>query len=326
MLVASPQREYRTWIIDSRRWRHYVPRPDDIVIATYPKCGTTWMQRIVSLLVFQTTEPMPITQISSWIDRRFPQPIEAVVAQIEAQKHRRFLKSHLPLDGLPLYDEVKYIHVARDGRDACMSFHNHGRSFTDQMIEALNKSGMEDDTIRRPYPGVPIDPGQYFHQWITKGEMCGHEDGSPTMSFFDFEKSWWEVRKRPNVLFVHYNDLKSDLSTEMRRIANFLTISVSADLWPQLVAAAGFEAMRRDGDALVAGLAPIFKDGSRSFLFKGTNERWRGVAAEEDLGIYEAKAEAMLPPACARWAALGRARAGDQGAPPVLSDLHNIQI
>ena len=57
MLIQAPQREYRTWIFDSRRWQHYRPRPDDIVIATYPKCGTTWMQRIVSLLVFQSPEP-----------------------------------------------------------------------------------------------------------------------------------------------------------------------------------------------------------------------------------------------------------------------------
>ena len=131
------------------------------------------------------------------------------------------------------------------------------------------------------------------------------------MSYFHFEKSWWEVRTTPNVLMVHYNDLKSDLSTEMRRIADFLAISVPAELWPQLVAAAGFEAMRRDGDALMASLATIFKDGSRSFIFKGTNERWRGVAAEEDLAIYEAKAEAMLSPACARWVARGPVQAGD---------------
>ncbi len=107
LLINPAEREYRTWIFDSRRWRHYRPRHDDIIIATYPKCGTIWMQRIVSLLVFQTAEPKPIMQISAWIDRRFPQPIEAVVAQIEAQEHRRFLKSHLPLDGLPFYGEVK---------------------------------------------------------------------------------------------------------------------------------------------------------------------------------------------------------------------------
>jgi aryl sulfotransferase len=250
-------------------------------------------------------------QISAWIDRRFPQPIEAVVAQVESQKHRRFLKSHLPLDGLPFYDNVKYVHVVRDGRDACMSFHHHGTSFTEQMIEALNKAGLEDDTIGRPYPQVPNDPGEYFHRWITKGEVPGHQDGSPLMSFFQFERTWWEARRTPNVLVVHYNDLKSDLLTEMQRIADFLAISVAPGLLPQLAAAAGFEAMRRDGEAIMATAAAMFKDGSRSFFFKGTNERWHGVANRDDLALYEAKAEAMLAPACARWVAGGRAQAGD---------------
>src|SRR3712207_1978961 len=144
MSVRPARRVYRTWVLDSRRWDHYCPRAGDIVIATYPKCGTTWMQRIVSLLVFQTPEPQPIMQISPWIDRRFPELAEAMAARIEAQTHRRFLKSHLPFDGLPIYDEVKYIHVARDGRDACMSFHNHALSYTAQMQEALEKSGLED--------------------------------------------------------------------------------------------------------------------------------------------------------------------------------------
>jgi hypothetical protein len=70
------------------------------------------MQRIVGLLVFQTPDPQPITQASPWLDMRFPEPVEAMVARIEAQSHRRFLKSHLPFDGQPVYDEIKYIHVA----------------------------------------------------------------------------------------------------------------------------------------------------------------------------------------------------------------------
>ena len=44
---------YRTWMTDSRRWDTYRPRTGDIVVATYPKCGTTWMQRIVDLLIFR---------------------------------------------------------------------------------------------------------------------------------------------------------------------------------------------------------------------------------------------------------------------------------
>ena len=311
MLIQAAQREYRTWIFDSRRWSHYRPRPDDIVIATYPKCGTTWTQRIVGMLVFQSPEPTPIMQISGWLDRRFPQPIEAVVAQIEAQTHRRFLKAHLPLDGLPFYDEVKYIHVARDGRDACLSFHNHGRGFTDEMLERLNQAGLADETVARPYPGIPADPGEFFHQWITQGEVPGHDDGSPSMSFFGFESSWWQARDRPNVLFVHYNDLKADLVGEMRRIARFLDIAIDEDLWPKLAAAADFEAMRRDGDTLLAASAAFFKDGGRTFFHKGANGRWRGVASESDLALYEEKVNALLAPECARWLERGRLEVGD---------------
>lgn len=310
MLIQSPRREYRTWIFDSRRWEQYRPRDDDIIIATYPKCGTTWMQRIVGLLVFGSPEPKPVMQISAWIDRRFPQPIEAVLAQIEAQEHRRFLKSHLPLDGLPFYDEVKYIHVARDGRDACMSFHNHVNGFTDQMLAGLNKAGLEDEAVGRPYPEIRTEPGEFFHRWITQGEVPGDEDGSPSMSFFHFEQSWWEARHRPNVLLVHYNDLKADLSGEMARVADFLEIRVAPQLWRELVEAAGFEAMRRDADTLMADVASLFNHGSQGFFFKGCNERWRGVVADEDLELYEAKVAALLSPDCAYWIAHGRQGAG----------------
>jgi aryl sulfotransferase len=310
MLIEPASREYRTWVFDSRRWQHYRPRPDDIVIATYPKCGTTWMQRIVSLLVFQTTEPMPIMQISPWLDRRFPQPLEVVIALMEAQQHRRFLKSHLPLDGLPFHDDVRYIHVARDGRDACISFHHHARSFNEQMMRNLDKSGNDDETIGRPYPHIDADPAQFFHQWITQGEVPGDSDGSPSMSFFHFEKSWWAGRTRPNVLLVHYNDLKADLLGEMERVAKFLDISVASQDWPSFVEEASFEAMRRESETLISAIAPIFTEGSQ-FFFKGTNERWRNVVSEEDLALYDAKVAALLSPACARWVAWGRLKAGD---------------
>src|SRR4051794_4463475 len=158
MLVRPAEREYRTWNTDSRRWDHYRPRPGDIAIATYPKCGTTWTQRIVDLLVFQSPEPRPVMEISPWIDRRGVEPAEAVMARIEAQEHRRFLKAHLPADGLPLHDEVRYVHVARDGRDACMFFHNHGTGFADEMLAALDRAGAADETIGRPFPRVPADP------------------------------------------------------------------------------------------------------------------------------------------------------------------------
>ena len=84
------------------------------------------MQQIVSLLVFQSPEPRDIQNESPWIDMRV-RPIEEVTERIEAQTHRRFLKTHLEFDALPIYDSVRYIHVARDGRDAFISWYNHSQ-------------------------------------------------------------------------------------------------------------------------------------------------------------------------------------------------------
>ena len=187
-----------------------------------------------------------------------------------------------------------------------MSFHNHTSGFAPQMLDALDRAGLDDDTIARPYPRCAADPAQHFRRWLEEGAVPGHEDGSPSMSFFHFERSWWDERERANVLLVHYNDLKADLSDEMRRVADFLGISVPPAIWPELVETAGFAAMRRDGAALMGKVAALFQEGSNRFFHKGTNQRWRGIFREEDLELYDAKVRATFSPSCARWVASGR--------------------
>jgi aryl sulfotransferase len=179
------------------------------------------------------------------------------------------------------------------------------------MLEDLDRLGMDDETIGRPYPRIAADPAPHFHRWLTEGAVPGHQDGLPAMSLFHFERSWWEQQHRRNVLLVHYNDLKADLSGEMRRVADFLDIPVAPDIWPRLVEAAGFEAMRREGAALMGNRATVLQGGSSRFFHKGTNERWRGVFRDEDLLLYEAKAAASLSPACLDWVANGRRQADD---------------
>lgn len=304
-MASEPARKvYRTWIADSRRWAHYKPRQSDIVIATYPKCGTTWMQRIIGLLIFQTPEPQPIGEISAWIDRRLA-PIDDVIAAIDAQTHRRFLKSHMPFDGMPIHDDVRYIHVARDGRDACLSYHNQISRFRPEVLARLDKIGAEDETLATPYPRVPAEAADYFHMWINQG-VGGDTDGTPFVSYFGFEKSFWAARKRRNMLLVHYRDLKADLAGEMRRIAKFLDIDVANAIFPDLVKAATFEEMRRVGEQLHPRLLKMFDGGVDRFFHKGENERWRGVFSESDLALYERKVRETLTPSCASYLERGR--------------------
>jgi len=311
MLVRPALKEYRTWTTDSRRWSLYSPRPDDIVIGTSPKCGTTWTQQIVSSLVFQDPRARSISDISPWIDRRFAGPVSATYALMAAQRHRRFIKTHLPIDGLPLYDDVRYIHVARDGRDAAISMHNHFSGYSKANLDNLDRIGLEDPIIAEPYPRVPDSAADFYRRWISTPVVPGSSDGSPTISYFDLEVGYWNERRRRNVLLVHYNDLKADLDGEMRRISTFLDIPVNEDIWPSLVNAASFESMRAAGDELMPLLKKTLADGADRFFHKGTIGRWRDVLTESDLALYEEKVRQKFSSPLAAWLERGRLVAGD---------------
>jgi aryl sulfotransferase len=309
MLDRAPVREIRDFYCDSRQWDAYRPREGDVVIATAPKVGTTWTQQIVSLLVFQNVEPRPLMMMSPWIDCRIQMPPEMMIQIIEAQTHRRFLKSHLPMDGLPIYGEVRYIHVARGGRDACMSFLNHINGYNDDAWGRLDAVGLADPDIGTAKPRPPRTAREFYHHWIKPKPTGALEMMS--QSFFGIERSYWKERARPNVLLVHYNDLKADLAGEMARIASFLGIEVPDALWPDLVDAATFESMQRDGESLLPGMEVAFNGGVKTFLNKGTNNRWQGVLTPEDNALYEERTAQELTPGLRNWLEAGRLVAGD---------------
>lgn len=301
-LIREPLIEARSRFFDSAGWNDYQPRSDDIIIATYPKCGTTWTQRIVGMLVFQSADSFPVQNSSPWPDFRMPPP-GVMLDLAESQTHRRFLKSHLPYDALPIYEGVKVIHVARDGRDSAMSFYNHKINFTQASRDRASEISLADPKFGTPFHYIEADPAKHFHAWL-----LGEEDhlGDLSCGFWYMENSYWAARDEPHVLLVHYADMKKDLNGEMRRIAEFLNIEISEDLWPELVNAASFDSMKSMADELLPDAVSAWEGGGNTFLHKGTNGRWRDVFTPEDLALYDEKMTSEFSPELASWIESGR--------------------
>ena len=165
-----------------------------------------------------------------------------VVATIEAQEHQRFLKSHLPFDALPYDPTVRYVYVGRDTRDVFMSAFNHYSAYTELTYSLLDAAG----GAAGPMPRCPATERELWADWMTRSLFEWEADGWPFWSHHHHAASFWPYRDLPNVLMVHYADLLADLEAQMRRVAAFTQLEVAEDAWPELVAAARFDAMKQE--------------------------------------------------------------------------------
>lgn len=303
--VSWPERSktYRSFVMDSSRWDGFRPRDGDIIICTPPKCGTTWMQMICALLIFQKAEfDRPLSSYTPWLDMLIA-PLDEVLENLENQKDRRFIKTHTPLDGLPYYENVSYICVGRDPRDAFMSMGAHQRNINPEAMIKL----AENATHPAPPPApAPKTPGEQFRKWIAATNQPEDPDDPLSSSVLHYAQTFWKFRHLPNILMVHYADLKADLGGEMRRIAEFLRIEVPDAKWPELVEAASFEYMKANADRLAPDAeAGIWQDNA-GFFNKGQSGQWGDVLGAEEMEVYHTQMSQRLEPELAVWLETGR--------------------
>lgn len=294
---------YQNHFLDSTRWERFTPRNDDIIITTSIKSGTTWMQMIVTNLLFGPTEASPVFELSPWLEARIFKPIEDEIRLLEGQTHRRFIKTHLPLDGLPYFPQVKYLVVGRDARDVFMSLWNHYSNLTEEAYQLING---RPDRVGDSLPRCPEDIREFWQGWMTRGWFQWESEGYPFWSNMWHVQSWWNYRHLPNILFVHYNDLLKDPEGEIRRIADYLDIEVSREELPAILRAVSFDSMKSNAERIVPTAKKIWEGGARTFINKGTNRRWMEVLTAEDLDLYRAAVARVLSPDCALWLENGR--------------------
>lgn len=287
----TPRKLYLGPLTDSRRWDHISLRPDDVIVATPPKNGTTWMQTIIALLM--SGDPDVQTELAEkmpWVDIRVRE-IAQVAERIEAMPYRRCLKSHTPLDGLPLNDHAQYICVFRHPLDAHFSYRQHLRNIP---MAYLASWFPEDDP-----------DGVTFRRFLDGGAEGFDTDAMPLAHILRHFKAARACADRPNVTLFHYADMTRDLAGTFERVAGLLGISHSRAVMDRLIEAATFGNMKADASRFAPGGGKGFMKSDSDFFHSGTSGKWNGQLTHDELAGYNAIMQDRLTPKDRAWLEYG---------------------
>ncbi len=274
-------------LTDNRRWDMVTIRPDDVIVVTPAKCGTTWMQTIVALLL--SGDPEVETELSvkmPWVDIRIRE-MEEVADRLNAMTHRRSMKSHTPMDGLPLDDQAQYLCVFRHPLDAHFSYRKHVRNTP---ISWFDHWYPEDDP-----------DGITFRRFLDGGAEGFDGDAMPLAHILQHYTSAKALSDRPNVTLFHYADMQRDLAGIFAQVAALLGITHSADVMAQLARVATFDNMKDNPERFAPSGGKGFFKSDADFFHSGSSGKWRGHLNAADLGAYDAMMDAHLPPEDRRW-------------------------
>jgi aryl sulfotransferase len=249
---------------------------------------------ICALLVFQTPDlPAPLAELSPWVDW-LVLPEAELFADLERQRHRRILKTHTPLDGVPTVAGVTYVVVARHPLDVAVSLYHHSANLDRRRIAELSGQA-----VGRSRAHVPLET--WLGEWIDR-------DVDPTDALeldslpgvLAHLSDAWRRRDDPGVVLLHYDDLRGDLAGEMRRLAGLLAIDVPEDRWEELVSAASFASMRARADVLAPGPPGVLKS-REAFFRQGTSGAGSALLSEAQRARYRARAAELAPPDLLGW-------------------------
>lgn len=255
---------------------NFQARSSDVLITTPPKAGTTWMQQILYQLRSGGDESFTaIDDVVPWLEiTRSGKSWQQILQHFETMQEPRLFKTHCTAEQTPGIGTAKIILSSRDPRDCCVSFYHHIMNMTD---EALAGTGMT----------IPASFDQHVEQWLGFA------------AWYRNVKSWWPYHEQPKILWLRYQDMRSDLPAALDKIIDFLQWNVSAEEKTKVIELSSFAWMKAHDEKFSnqgSGKKPVFKPGK--FIRQGKVGSYHELmTAAQEKKIMD-KAKIMLEPAC----------------------------
>ncbi len=306
---------YRTFIADSERWSRFEHRPGDIVISTPPKSGTTWTQMLCALSVFDGPDfPAALDAMSPWLDMRIRSEDE-VFSIYDRQTHRRFIKTHTPLDGLPVRDDVTYVVVGRDPRDVLVSWEHHLRNIdVDVLVRSRADAVGIDDLVGTEGETPPDpDPAVRFREFVEAAPSTAHTVSLANV-LHHLDTGWARSSQR-NVGLFHFLDYQRDLVAEMERLCELCVFDLDRARLIELAPEAGIGRMRDRAHDVAPDMSKSahWKDPA-DFFRSGATGEWSTYVTVDDLDRYGRRVSELVTDDLATWVHGGALAAADGSA------------
>ncbi|OBG31690.1 glycolipid sulfotransferase [Mycobacterium sp. E3198] len=302
--LLAPTRVLRDYLSNSMVWDDFLAQggfvEGDIVVADPFKAGTTWTQRIVQQILHNGEEPEGgLSDTSPWLDSSWGDHsgMLNVLAEQRDSGTRRVMKSHLPADALPIAPEARYVFVGRNGKDLGISFHNYLYNFSEATMSQINRIHAEWSGDPTPLV-IPEDMQEFFDLWLDN-------DGYQCCDLLDIMKSWWELRDEPNILLLHYAQLKRDLRGQITRLAEFFSIDPASLRMDAIVEHCSFDYMSARAEKM-APFGGSHMSSAKAFFHKGLKRDHRNELTPAQVERFDRVALEKLGSECAHWLETGQ--------------------
>lgn len=281
-LVRLGETVYRGNITEPERWNGFAPRPGDVIVCTPAKCGTTWTQSMIAMLLHGTTDlPDVLGRVSPWIDANFS-PAEEVAGLLARQTGRRVIKTHTPLDGWPVWDGVGLVTVFRHPMEVFLSSRRHLKN----MRQVESHPMLEDmDTALDYYLDTPFQDDEVDRD--TLATLIRH--------FETARSGRW-----PESCILNYAAMSRDHAATLTRLDSWLGTGASPELLGAIRRATEFGAMKDRAADFAPEASNKIWHSDRDFFAGGRSGGWQGSFTPDQISRYQKRFAELLPDAGSR--------------------------